>query len=123
MGLNPGLNLAAAMSADKHGCGVLGRSSQSTRVSCLDFVAKRGPLTIGDGNFMRRGGPASFGPRLDRRVSEACFLQLATDQRRIVIAMRRARQKARRIVGKDRRERIRHVIGKSVFLDAIPDAE
>ena len=50
-------------------------------------------------------------------------LQLATDQGRIVVAVRRACQKARRIVRKNLCESIRHIIRKDVLLDAIPYVE
>ena len=40
-----------------------------------------------------------------------------------MVAVRRAREKARRIVRKDLCQSIRHVIGKYVLLDAVPYAE
>ena len=47
--LNFGNNLATAMFVRKRGRGVVRCSVQFCRVSRLDFVAKRSPLTIGDG--------------------------------------------------------------------------
>jgi hypothetical protein len=51
--LNFGSNLAAAMSVCNRGCGVVGCSFQFSRVSGLDFVAKKSTLTIGDGRETR----------------------------------------------------------------------
>ena len=62
-----------------------------------------------------------FGSRLDYYTGETCVLQLATDQRRIVV--RRACQKARRIVWKNLSESVRHFIRKHVLLNAIPYVE
>ncbi len=66
---------------------------------------------------------ALFCSRLDNHMGETCLLQLATDQGRIVITVRRACQKARRIVRKNLCESIRHIIRKNVLLDAIPYIE
>src|SRR4029450_2677417 len=71
----------------------------------------------------RRGCAALLGSSLNRHAGEACLLQLTTDQRGVVIAVRRACQKAWRIAGKDFRERVRHIIREHVLLDAIPYAE
>src|SRR5882757_1464341 len=65
----------------------------------------------------------SLGSRLDHHAGETGVLQLATDQCRIVVAVRRACQKARRIVRKNPCESIRHIIRKYIFLDAIPYVE
>ena len=121
--LNFGSNLAAAMSVCNRGCGVVGCSFQFSRVSGLDFVAKKSSLTISNGRKARRGCTALFGSCLDYHTGEACVLQLATDQGRIVVTVRRACQKARRIVRKNLCESIRHIIRKNVLLDAIPYAE
>ena len=64
-----------------------------------------------------------FGSCLDNHTGETCLLQLATDQGRIVVTVRRACQKARRIVRKNLCESIRHIIRKNVLLDAIPYVE
>jgi hypothetical protein len=82
------------------------------RVSGLDFVAKKSSLTISNGRKARRGCTALFGSRLDHHAGETCLLQAATDQCRIVVAVRRASQKARRIVRKNLSESIRHIIRK-----------
>ena len=92
-------------------------------VSGLDFVAKNSSLTISDGRKARRGCTALFGSRLDHHTGETCVLQFATDQRRIVVAVRRACQKARRIVRKNLCESIRHIIRKYILFDAIPYIE
>jgi hypothetical protein len=51
--LNFGSNLAVAMSARNHGGSVVGCSFQLSRVSRLDFVAKRSALTISNGGLAR----------------------------------------------------------------------
>jgi len=53
-------------------------------------------------------------------MGETRRLQLAADQGRIVVTVRQACQKTRRIVRQNPRERIRHIIGKNVLVDAIP---
>ena len=51
--LNFGSNIAAAMFVRNRGCDVVGCSFQFSRFSGLDFVAKKGSLTIGDGRKTR----------------------------------------------------------------------
>src|SRR5271169_5286207 len=121
--LNFSSNLAVAMSVRNRGFGIVGCSFQFSRVSGLYFVAKKSSLTISNGRKARRGCTALFGSRLDHHTGEACVLQLATDQCRIVVAVRRACQKARRIVRKHLCKSIRHIIRKYVLLDAIPYVE
>jgi hypothetical protein len=53
--LDFGGNLAAAMSVRNCGCGVVGCRLQFSRVSGLDFVAKKRSLTISNGWNARRG--------------------------------------------------------------------
>ena len=118
-----GSNPAAAMSLGNRGGGMVGCSFPLSCVSGFDFVAKRGSLTISNGHKARRGSTALFGSRLNHYTGETCVLQLATDQRRIVVAVRRACQKARRIVWKNLSESVRHFIRKHVLLNAIPYAE
>src|SRR4029077_10930004 len=88
-----------------------------------DFVAKRSSLTIGNRRKARRRSTALFGSRLDHNAGETCLPQLAADQLRIVVAVRRACQKARRIVRKNLCESIRDIIRKYILLDAIPYVE
>src|SRR6185437_6744535 len=123
MCLNFGGDLASAMSVFNRGCGVIGRSFQFSRLSCFGLVAKKSSLTISNGRKARRGCAALFGSRLDHHTGETCVLQIATDQCRIVVTVRRARQKAWRIVRKDPCERIRHIVRKYILLDTIPYAE
>ena len=120
MCLNFGSNLAAAMPVCNRGFGVVGCGFQFSRVPGLDFVAKKSSLTISDGRKARRGCPALLGFRLDHHMGETRVLKLAADQCCIVVAVRRAGQKARRIVRKNPCESIRHIIRKNVLLDAIP---
>src|SRR5882724_4404966 len=111
------------MSVCNRGCGVVGCSFQFSRVSGLDFVAKESSLAISDGRKARRGCTALFGSRLDHHTGETGVLHLAADQCRIVVAMRRACQKARRIVRKNPCQSIRHIIRKYILLDALPYVE
>src|SRR5450830_850974 len=71
----------------------------------------------------RRGCAALFGSSLNHHAGEACLLQLTTDQRGVVIAVRRPCQKAWRIVRKDFRERARHIVREHVLVNAIPYVE
>src|SRR4029077_2220066 len=71
----------------------------------------------------RRGCAALLGSSLNHHAGEACLLQLTTDQRGVVIAVRRACQKAWRIAGKDFRERVGHIVCEHVLLNAIPYVE
>jgi hypothetical protein len=123
VGLNSGDDLAAAVFVRNRGRDVVSCGFQFSRVSGLDFAAKRCSLTIRNGRNARRRGAAVFGSRLNRHTREACVLQFATDECRVVVAVRRACQKARRIVRKNPGERIRHIIRKYILLDAIPYAE
>ena len=66
--LNFGSNLAVAMSVRNRGCGVVGCGFQFSRVSGLDFVAKKSSLTISTGRKARRGCAALFGSRLDHHT-------------------------------------------------------
>lgn len=82
-----------------------------------------GAVPVGNGNLACRRHAALLGARVDRYTGEARFLQLTADQRGVVMTMRRARQKTRRVLRKDFRERVRHVVGEHVVLDPVPDAE
>ena len=118
-----GGDLTAAMSVSNRGGGVFGCSVQFSRLSRLDFVAKKGSLAISDGHATRRRRPALFGPCLDGHMGETRAFEFAPDERRIVVSMRRARQKARRIVRKNTCKSIRHIIRKYILLDPIPYAK
>src|SRR6478672_5559783 len=103
MRLNFGGNLTGAMSVCNRRCGVIRCSLQLSGTSSLDLVAKNGYLAIGNGRDAGRGRTALLGSRLDSDPGEACALQLATNQHLVMVAMRRADQKARRIGRKDPR--------------------
>jgi hypothetical protein len=51
--LNFGSTLAAAVFFSNRGCDVVGCGFQFSRFSGLDFVAKKSPLTIGNGRKAR----------------------------------------------------------------------
>src|SRR5262245_64986921 len=71
----------------------------------------------------RRRCATLLGSSLNHHAGEACLLQLTTDQHGVVIAVRRAYQKAWRIARKDFRERVRHIVREHVLLNAIPYVE
>src|SRR5262245_56778419 len=71
----------------------------------------------------RRGCAALLGSSLNHHIGEARVLQLTTDQRGIVIAVRRACQEAWRIVRKDFRQRVRHIVREDIILNTIPYVE
>src|SRR5712675_354472 len=123
VGLNFGSNRAISVSVRDHGRGVVGCSFQLVCVSGFDLVAQWGSLTVGNSRMARRGRSALLGSSLDHYAGEACLLQLNTDKRCVVIAVRRGCQKAWRIVRKDFRERVRNLVSKHVLLDAIPNVE
>ena len=70
---------------------------------------------------MGRGSPLAIVSMATRR--EAGLLEIAGDQRRVVVAVRRAHHHAGRVVRKERGKGVRDVIGEDVLLDAIPDVE
>src|ERR1035441_5721851 len=71
----------------------------------------------------RRGCAALLGSCLDHYVGEARLPQLITDQRGVVIAVWRARQKTWWIARKNFRERVRHIVREQILLNAIPYVE
>jgi hypothetical protein len=89
----------------------------------FDLVAKKSFVAIGDGRKAWRGCAALFGSRLDRYIREACVLELAADPCGIVVAMRRAGKKERRVVWKHLRESLGDVVREHILLDAIAHAE
>ena len=88
-----------------------------------DLVAKQRPLAVGHRRNARRLCTAFFRPRRDHDTRESRLLKFAADQRRIVVAVWRSRQESGRIGRKQLGERLGHLIGKFVFLDAVPDVE
>jgi hypothetical protein len=96
--------------------GIAARTKARThKFSGLDFVAKKSSLTISNDRKARRGCAALLGSRLDHHAGETRVLQPATDQCRIVVAVRRA---CRNLCAS-----IRHIIRKYILLDAIPNVE
>src|ERR1044072_593811 len=120
MRLDLGLNLAATMLARDGRCRVIGRGIEFVGAAGLDFVTQRRSLAIGDRGKTRRGRATLLRPGFDRDVRKASLLQIAPDQRSVVIAVRRAGQEARRILWKKLRERMGHIVGKHVLLDTVP---
>src|SRR4030081_1506151 len=113
-------NLAASMSVRNLGRGVVGCGLQLVWVSGFDLVAKGSSLAVGNSRMTRGGCVALVGSSLDHHARKACLLQLTIDQRGVVIAMRRSRQKSWWIVRKYLRERVRYIVRKHILLDAIP---
>src|SRR6516165_12646642 len=71
--------------------------------------------------WRRRAALRCFG--LNHQVGKARLLQLVTDQRDVMVTMRRACQKAGRIIWKDLCKCVRYIICEHVFLNAIPHTE
>src|SRR6266403_213022 len=116
-------NLTASMSIRNSGGCLIGCNLQPGCVPGFDLVAQGGSLTVRN-SWMARGGRAALiGFRLDYHAREAGLLQLTTDQRGVVIAVRRASQKAWWIARKYLRERVRDIVGEHILLDAIPYAK
>src|SRR5437870_12934764 len=70
--------------------GFVGCRFQPRRAARLDLAAQRRALAIGDGRLARRGCAADVIDGFDGNVAKAGALQVAADQVRIVIAVRRA---------------------------------
>ena len=96
---------------------------QPRRIARFDFVSQRRSLAIGDRGMPRRGRLGSFRHRIDGDIRKAGRFQLRADFFHVVIAVRRARHEARRIVWKHLGQRLRHDVGKLVVLDPVPDVE
>ncbi len=111
------------MSIRNPGRGVVGCGLQLACVPGFDLVAQGSSLTICNSRMARGGCAALIGSGLDYHPRKACLLQLTTDQRGVVIAVRRASQKAWRIAWKYLRERVRYIVREHILLDAIPYAK
>src|SRR6185437_4511484 len=68
----------------------------------------------------RRRCAALIGPGLNSYLRKACLFQLAMDQVEVVIAVRRASQKAWWIARKDFGQGVRYIVREHILLDAIP---
>ena len=64
-----------------------------------------------------------MGNSFDVDAREPGGRKLGADSLDVVIAVRRAREKIRRVVGEQRRDGLGHDIGEFVLLDAVPDVE
>jgi hypothetical protein len=94
------------------------------RTPRLDLGAQRRALAIRHRWDQRRRGSAAGSDGVDARYSgKAAQRQIARDHLHVVIAVRRARQEARRVGGEHRCQRPRHHIGELVVLDAVPGIE
>ena len=113
-------NLAASVSVRDPGCGVARGFLQPVGVSGFNLVSQGSSLAVSNSRMTRSGCSALIGSRLDGHARKACFLQLTADQPGIVIAVRRASQKARWIARKYLGERVRYIVGEDILLDAIP---
>src|ERR1700730_3887464 len=71
----------------------------------------------------RRGCAAFVGSSFNHHTREACPVQFTTNQRGVVIAVRRACLKAWRIARKDFREGVGHIVSEHVLLNAVPHVE
>jgi hypothetical protein len=91
--------------------------------SGLDLVAKRGALAITDRWIPARRRHTAPRQGFRRDVDEPGALQLGDDSPPVVIAVRRSRQKARRIVAEHIRDRSGDEIGEFIVFDTVPDIE
>src|SRR5262245_6312945 len=73
----------------------------------LDLISQWGTLTIGDGRIASRWRLASGTHCVHRYICKSCSLQIGANPIDIVVAMRGARQETRRIIRKNRRQRVR----------------
>src|SRR5438132_11680548 len=98
-------------------CGV-GRFAEPGGVPCLDLVAQRRSLAIGNGGNPRGLRPAALreSDDLGRRL-ESALRKVSRNRCTLVIAVRRARKKARRILRKNSFHRDRDKVTKIVRLD------
>ena len=81
------------------------------------------PVPSGDRRMARRGGLARGIDRIDGNAGEARGRQVHPDPADVMVAMRRARHEARRILWKYSRQRRSHHVGEFALLDAAPDIE
>ncbi|MNK81600.1 hypothetical protein D3C87_1013490 [compost metagenome] len=123
MRLNFGGNLTAAMARFNGRGDVVCRGIQLPRSPCLDLRPQNSSLTISDSWNTRRRGAALRRHRLDRHARKPGILQFTADHGHIMITMRGTGHEARRIIGEQACQGVRHIIREVVFLDAIPDVE
>src|SRR5262249_40869431 len=86
----------------------------------LDLISQWGTLTVGDRRIAGRWCLASSIHGVHRYIRKSCSVQVGANFIGIVVAMRGARQKTRRIIRKNRRQRTRDGVGKIVFGNPIP---
>src|SRR5262249_16873580 len=96
---------------------------QARCITGLDFVPQWSPFAVGNRRIARRRGPAFAIDRLDGNPLKSRRHELRADFFHIVIAMRDAGHEARRVLRKQRRQRLRYDVGKLVFGDFVPHVE
>src|SRR6516162_8597669 len=96
---------------------------QARCITGLDFVPQRSSLAIGNRRIARRRRPAFAIDGLDGNLLKSRRHELRADFFHIMIAMRDAGNEARRVLRKERRQRLRYDIGKLVFGDSVPHVE
>src|SRR5438128_997759 len=101
-------------------CSSVGRGSEAILIPRFDFVPQRRPLAEADGRITMRRRSAAPLDGVDLDMGKAGCLEIVPNPRDIVIAVRRSRQEARRIVRENTRQGLRHDMGKFVLLDTVP---
>ncbi|MNS96812.1 hypothetical protein D3C72_1311280 [compost metagenome] len=101
----------------------VGRKLEQACVARLDLVAQRRALAVGHRHLACRGRVAQLLVRLDLDVGEPRAAQVVADLCDVVVAVRRAREKARRVVREHGGDGAGDVVGEGVVFDAVPDAE
>ncbi len=96
---------------------------QRIGIAQQDFIAQRRALAIGDGRLQRRWRGAFVGDGFDVEICKPGAAQIGGNVQRVVIAVRRAGQKARRVVGKAVGGGPGGEIGEDIILDPVPDVE
>ena len=88
------------------------------------LISQRRALTIRDGRVVTRWRPAARGEFRDFRWRrEPASREISFNGLNVIIAVRCAREEARRIIREKRLERSRHGIGELVLLYTIPRVE
>jgi hypothetical protein len=122
--LDPAVHRAGPEAAFDRRGGSLGGLVEAAGGAGLDLAAQRRALAVGDRRDARGRGAAARGHGVDRgRRGEAGRGEGAREKSDVVVAVRRARQEARRVVGEQRRERRGDRVREVVGLDAVPHVE
>src|SRR6266508_3424177 len=102
----------------------VGCLAKPRRITCFDLVSERCSLAIRDGRDLIRLRPTAGCQCGDHGCGcEPCFRKIPPNDLMVVIAVGCAREKSRRVVGKDCCQRACHGVSEFVLFDAIPYVE